>query len=90
VFHLDVAKVDRDVVHVAMLYTSVFECMFQIFHLFFQTFIASVSSGCCICFTCMLQLFYLDVVYVSNGFQEFLNAFASVSAVLYKCCKCFI
>ena len=27
--------------------------------------------GCCICFTHMLQAFYLDVAYVLHGFQVF-------------------
>jgi hypothetical protein len=71
VFRLDVAKVDRDVAYVAMAIHVCFKCMFQMFHLFFYMFIASVSSRCCICFTRMLQLFYLDVAYVCNGFQEF-------------------
>jgi hypothetical protein len=61
----------------------------------FQIFVASVLSGCCVCFTRMLQVFYIDVAYVCNGFQEFLTVLqvfqthvASVSAVSYICCKC--
>jgi hypothetical protein len=41
------------------------------FHLFFYTFVVSVLFGCCICFTRMLQVFYLDVTYVCNVFLEF-------------------
>jgi hypothetical protein len=84
VLHLDVIKVDHDVTHVAMAIHVYFKCMFQMFHLFFHTFIASASSGCCICLTRMLQLFYLDVAYVCNGFQEFSCAFASVSHALLQ------
>jgi hypothetical protein len=36
--------------------------------------------------TYMLQMFYLDVVYVRNDFQVFLGVFVSV---LDECCKCF-
>jgi hypothetical protein len=34
VLYIDVAKVDRDVVHVLMTIDVCFKCMFQIFHLF--------------------------------------------------------
>jgi hypothetical protein len=44
----------------------------------FSTFIASDSSRCCKYFKRTSQLFYLDVAYVCNGFQEFSCAFASV------------
>ena len=53
---------------------SMFIWMFHIFH----TYVASVLSGCCICFTHMLQVFYLDVANVYNGFQVFQVFFASV------------
>jgi hypothetical protein len=70
--------------------------MFQVFvsdiSSVFQTFVV-VSSGCCICFTHMLQVFYLDVTYVCNGFPSVLQVFqthdANVSAVSYVCCKRF-
>jgi hypothetical protein len=52
VFHLDVTKVDLDVAYVAI-YTHMFE-----------EHVSSVSS----IFRLMLQVFYLDVVYVSNGY----------------------
>jgi hypothetical protein len=44
---------------------------------------------CCICFTHMLQVFYLDVAYVLQWFSSyyFKCFFASV---LYACFKCFI
>jgi hypothetical protein len=45
-------------------------------------------SECCICFTHTLQLFYLDVVYVCNGFQVFLGVFVSISEVCFKCFIC--
>jgi hypothetical protein len=46
VFHVDVAKVDRDVTHVAMAIHICVKFMFLMFHLF-QLYVASVSSVCC-------------------------------------------
>jgi hypothetical protein len=51
--------------------------------------------SCCKCvylyvayvFTHMMQVFYLDVVYVYNGFKCFQVFFSSIS---YACFKCFI
>ena len=46
-------------------------------------------SGCCICFTHMLKIFYVDVVYVCNGFKCFFSGvFASVSDACFKCFIC--
>ena len=80
--YMDLAKVDRDVAHVAYFckcfqryVASVLKKMFSdvccnrcfIWMLhIFHTHVASVLSGCCICFTHMLQVFYQDVVYVSH------------------------
>ena len=50
-FRMDVAKVDRDVVYVAMVVHICCKRLFPMFYLFFQTYIASV---------------YLDVVYASH------------------------
>jgi hypothetical protein len=57
-----------------MLQTSVSNVSFV-----FQTYVAECLSGCCICFTHMLQVFYLDVACVFNGFKCFFRCF----------CKCF-
>jgi hypothetical protein len=46
VLYIDVAKVDRDVVHVVMAIHVCFKLMFQMFHIF-QTYVANVLSGCC-------------------------------------------
>ena len=43
----------------------------------FHTHVASIFSGCCICFTHMLQVFYLDVAYVFH---------THVASVLSKYC----
>ena len=60
-FHMDVAKVDRDVAYVASVSEACCKSLFKMFHLF-QT--KRFLSGCCICFTHMLQVFYLNVAYV--------------------------
>ena len=65
VFYVDVAKVDRDVVYVAMIVHVCCKLLFPKFHQFFQTrvasvfiwmlhmfhtYVASVLFGCCVCF----------------------------------------
>jgi hypothetical protein len=62
VFHIDVAKVDQDVAHVAMAILICFKCRFQIFHLF-QTYATNVSSGHC--------KVDLDAVYICKCFKCF-------------------
>jgi hypothetical protein len=63
-FHMDVAKVDRDVAYVAMVVHICCKLLFPIFYLFldacckcvfwmlhmFNTHVASVLSGCYVCF----------------------------------------
>jgi hypothetical protein len=66
VFHMDVVKVDPDVAYIAMVVHICCKLLFLIFYLFFQTYVAivfiwmlhifhtyvaSVLSGCCVCFT---------------------------------------
>jgi len=64
-FHTDVAKVDRDVAHVTMVVHVCCKGLFPIFHQCFRMYVASMFlSGCCIRFTHMLQVFYLDITYV--------------------------
>jgi hypothetical protein len=46
-------------------------------------------SGCCICFTHMLHVFYSDIVYCCNGFQMCVSSvFSSVSESCFKCFIC--
>jgi hypothetical protein len=52
------------------------------FHLFFRVCLQVCLSGCCICVTHMLQVFYLDVVYVCNGCKCFRHMF-QVSYVFF-------
>jgi len=58
-------------------------CMFRVF----QRYVSSVFSrlmlqvclsGCCICFTYTLHVFYLDVAYGCNGFQMCFRCFFQV------------
>ena len=70
VFHMDVAKIYRDVAHVAMVVHVCCKRPFQMFHLLFQTYVVSVliwmlhmfhtyvARVCFKCFSCfslMLQ-----------------------------------
>jgi hypothetical protein len=62
VFYTNVTKVDRDVAFVGMVYTRMLQAFVpnvsSIFRHMFQVYL----SGCCICSTYMLQVFYLDVI----------------------------
>jgi hypothetical protein len=71
VFQMDVVKVDRDVAYVAI-----------VVHVCCKRFVTNVSSmfsgrmqvclsGCCICFTHTLHVFYLDVAYGCDVFKCF-------------------
>jgi hypothetical protein len=62
---MDIAKVDRDVAYVAMVVHLCCKLLSPMFHLFFQTYIASmfhldvayVSHICCKCYIWMLRMF---------------------------------
>jgi hypothetical protein len=84
------------------LHTYVPNVRSKCFICFFRHMLQVCLSGCCICFTHMLQVFYLDVAYVCNGFQALLGVFASVftrmlqmfqlfrtymTSVASECCK---
>jgi hypothetical protein len=75
---MDVASRSGDVIHVASVLEVCCKSLFKMFHLF-QTYVASVLSGCCICyngyiasvcskyficFSRMLQLFHLSAAKV--------------------------
>ena len=78
-FHTDVVKVDRDVAYVAMVVLVCCELLFSMFHLFFRHMLQVCLFRCCICFTHMLQVFYLDIAFVLQlfliVFQVFLQVF---------------
>jgi hypothetical protein len=61
VFQKDVIKVDRKVTYVEIVVHVYCKCMFLMFHLCFWTYVASVSSKCCIYFTHMLQVFHINI-----------------------------
>ena len=76
-FHMDIVKVDPDVAYVAMVVHRSFKLLFLMFYLFFIRMLQVCLFGCCICFTHILQVFYLDVGCVfCNG--------------LFKCFMCFL
>jgi hypothetical protein len=89
VFQMDVEKVDRDVVLVIRVCGKP---LFSMFH-FFLYMLQVCLSICCICFTHMLQVFYLNVAFVALAihvcckcmFQIFKTYVASV---LSGCCIC--
>jgi hypothetical protein len=58
-------------IYIASFYSQCFIC-------FFRRMLQVCLSGCCICFTHMLQVFYLDVVYVYNSFKCISGVFANV------------
>jgi hypothetical protein len=64
-FHIDVAKADRDVAHIASVSEACCNSLLKMFYMF-QTYVVSVLSGCCICYNgyvlcckCMFQMFLL-------------------------------
>jgi hypothetical protein len=61
--------------------------LFSMFHFFFNVRCKCVYRNVVYVFTHILQVFYLDVVYVCNDFKCFSCVFASVSD---ECFKCFI
>jgi hypothetical protein len=81
----DITKVDRDVAYVTMVVHICCKRLSPMFHLFFIRMLQVCLCGSCICFTHILQVFYLDVAYVCNGFQVFLLVFqmhfSSVSSI---------
>ena len=72
---MDVAKVNRDVAYIAMVVHVCCKLLFSMFHLVFQTYIASVFIWMLHIFTHMLQAFYLDVVHVLHLFSSVFQAF---------------
>jgi hypothetical protein len=87
VFHMNVAKVDRDV---AMAIHICYKRMFQMFHLFqvyvasvfiwmlqmFHTYVTSVLSRCCICFAMTFQVFlHVFQTHISSVFICLLSVF---------------
>jgi hypothetical protein len=54
VFHMDIAKVDRDIAYVAMAIHVCCKCLSQMFYLFYHTILQVCLLGCCIYFTNML------------------------------------
>jgi hypothetical protein len=65
-FHKDVVKVYRDMLQ--WLYTYVASFCSQCVSSVFQMYVQVCLFGCCICFTHILQVFYLDVTYVLQWF----------------------
>ena len=75
VFHMDVAKVDREVAYIAMVIHVFVNFCFQCFICFSRRMLQVCLFGCCLCFTHMLHVFYLNVAYVLQWFQVFFQVF---------------
>jgi hypothetical protein len=60
------------------------------FHMFFGRTLQVCLFGCCIYFTHMMQVFYLDVAHVCNGFQVFSGVFATIQMHVFKCFICLL
>jgi hypothetical protein len=78
-FYTDVAKVDQDVVYVALIIHVCCKRLFPMFYLFFQMYVTSVYLDVTYVFTHMLQVFYLDVTYVLQWFSSVSCVSSSVS-----------
>jgi hypothetical protein len=64
--HMEFAKVDRDVAYFCKCFRGMLQALFKMFHLSEAYVVASVLFESCICFTHMLQLFYLNVAFISH------------------------
>jgi hypothetical protein len=100
VFYIDIAKVDRYIAHVAMVFSSVylkcfiyFRRMLKVFHLdvaytcMLQAYISSVSDVlyvCYKCFTWMLYIFCNGYKCVFLVLQMYVTNVSTVSDVCYK------
>jgi hypothetical protein len=88
VFRMDAAKVDQDVAYVTMVVHVCCKLLFPMFHLFFQTYVASVFIWMlCMVHTYVASVLFRCCVCFYNGFKCFSGVFANV---LDACFKCFI
>jgi hypothetical protein len=89
VFHVDVAKVDRDVTHVAMVVHICCRLMFSMFICFFQRVLQVCLFGCCICFQHDASVLSRYCVCL-QWFQVFSCVFVSVSDVCFACFQTYV
>jgi hypothetical protein len=93
--HMDVAKVNRDVSHVAYLQVFSEVCckrLLKMFHLFRMYVTASVLFGCCICLhtycKCFIWMLHIFHTHVASVLSRCCTYFHTYVATL--CFKCFI
>jgi hypothetical protein len=67
VFHVDIAKVDRDIAYVVIAIHVCCKRVFQIFHLFFRRMLQMCLFRCCICCKCFIWMLHM----FCNGFSSF-------------------
>jgi hypothetical protein len=69
VFHTDIAKVDQDGAHVAMVVHVRCKLVFSMFYLFFfDVYYKCIYRDVAYVFTHMMQVFYLDIAHFFNDF----------------------
>jgi NADH:ubiquinone oxidoreductase subunit K len=81
VLHMDVAKIDRDVAHVAYVASVSDECRKRLFKMF-------------ICFRCMftsvfIRMMHMFHTYVANVCFQMFHLFQTYVAASASCCKFF-
>jgi hypothetical protein len=88
---MNVVKLDWDVAYVAMVVYLCCKHLSLMFHMFFQTYVASVFIWKLHMFQAyVVNVFYLDIAYILQRFSSFLGVFASVSYTCFKCFICFL
>jgi hypothetical protein len=83
VFHMDVAKVNRDVAYVAMIIRVCCKCAYLDVAYVFRAYVVSVISGCCI----YIQWFQVFLQSVSNACFKFISLKTYVVSVISGCFK---
>ena len=88
-FHVDVVKIDRDISYVALVVYVCYKLFCSQYLICFCRRMLQVRlSICCIRFTHMLQVFYLNAAYILQWFSSVFRCFASVSDACFMCFIC--
>ena len=83
VFYMDVANVNRDVAHVAMAVHVCCKHLFQMFHLLFHTYVASVLIW-------MLHMFHIYVARVCSKMFHLFQSYVVASVFTLQVANVFI
>ena len=74
-FHMGVAKIDRDIAHVAIVVHVCCKHPFQMFHLLFHTYVASVLIW-------MLHMFHTYVARVCSKYFNYFQSYVAISVFM--------